>query len=711
MSSVVGNRVLLIEDNPADAGILLEMLSEQDGTNPVLVQVGSMMEAESKLKTGSFDVVLLDLDLPDAEVHDAMRRVHAAAPHVPLLVLTGVDDETLANQTLDHGAQDFLLKGRLEARGLRRAMRYAAERKLMEDALFSERQRAQVTLNCIGYALICVDVEGCVTSLNGVAENMTGWSDEEASGRPIAEVFAKRYRVTPQDASVPSASRLEQDNDLRRAVDCVLVRRDGVETPIEDSVAPTYNREGKSTGKVVVFRDVTVARALSVENAHLAEHDALTSLPNRKLLNERISAAIVLAERHGTRVAVLFLDLDGFAQINDSLGHPVGDKLLQAIANRLQACARASDTVSRQGGDEFVVLLSEMAQADDASRAARRILQSVAQPYGVDQRDLYVTGSIGVSVYPEDGRDAATLIKNADTAMYQAKENGRAGYQYFRPAMNARAVERQSLEAGLRRALERDQFALHYLPKINLTTGAIGGAEALIRWIHPSRGPVPPLQFISVAEDCGLILPVGSWVLRQACVQAKLWQDAGLSRISVAVNVSAREFCCADYLKGLFTILDETGLDPELLELELTENVLMRHADSVTSVFRALRDRGVKLSIDNFGTGYSSLSYLRRFPVDTLKIDRSFVAEIGSAAAGENIVNAALGVARSLKLGVVAEGVETLTQLTYLQDHECDEAQGFYFSRPLLPLQFAELLRTGIEMPIKRRPNAASQAN
>jgi diguanylate cyclase (GGDEF)-like protein/PAS domain S-box-containing protein len=705
MSETVSHRVLLIENNSADAGILMEMLSEQEA-NPALVQVRSMVEAETRLLAGGFDVVLLDLDFPEAELRDAMRRLHAAAPHVPLLALMGADDQALASQALEQGAQDCLVMSSLKARGLQRAIRHAAARKHMEQALFSEVQRAQVALGCVGYALICVDVEGRVTSLNEVAQTLTGWSAKEARGRPLAEVFEKRRERSDRTASIAH----EGEPPPLRA-DGILVRRDGTETPIEDSVGPTFDREGQSTGKVVVFRDVRIARAPSIETAQMVEHDALTGLANRRLLSERIAGAISLAKRHDARVALLFLDLDGFKQINASLGHAVGDKLLRALAIRLQTCARASDTVSRQGKGEFVVLLSEMAHTDDASRVACRILDSVAEPFYVDQHRLHVTGSIGVSVYPEDGQDAETLIRNADAAMYQAKENGREGYHYFKPVMNARAVERQTVEAGLRRALERDQFALHYLPKVNLTTGALGGAEALLRWTHPSRGPVPTSQIISVAEECGLILPIGNWVLRQACEQAKLWRAAGLPLTSIAVNVSAREFRSPDYLTGLFAILDETGLDPTALELEMTESVLMNHAGSSTSVLRALRDRGIKLAIDDFGTGYSSLDYLRRFPVDTLKIDGSFVAQIGDALHGGSVVDAVFGIARSLGLNVAAEGVETLSQLTFLQDRGCDEAQGFYFSSPVQPQRFAELLRAGLATPIQRRSATAFASN
>jgi diguanylate cyclase (GGDEF)-like protein len=434
---------------------------------------------------------------------------------------------------------------------------------------------------------------------------------------------------------------------------------------------------------------------MSMRVDHSAKHDHLTGLPNRLLLSDRISQAVAIAPRHAKSVVVLFLDLDGFKHINDSLGHAVGDKLLQSVAARLVDCVRISDTVSRQGGDEFVVLLTEVERSDDATATAKRILQAVAEPHLIDEHDLRVTASIGVSVYPDDGLDAGTLMRNADTAMYQAKEDGRRSYRFFRPTMNARAAERQSLEASLRHALERQEFALYYQAKISLTTGEITGAEALLRWTHPDRGVINPSQFISIAEDSGLIVPIGRWVLRQACIQAKAWADAGLPPVSMSVNVSALEFRDSRFLDGVFDVLAESGMDPRTLELELTESVLMKHIESTASTLQTLREHGVRVTVDDFGTGYSSLSYLRRFPVDALKIDQSFIHQISATGEDTTIVAAIISMARSLKLRVVAEGVERLEELEFLQFHLCDEAQGFHFSRPASGLEFAKLLEGG----------------
>ena len=579
------------------------------------------------------------------------------------------------------------------------AIRDISVRKTMEEALFVEKERAQVTLNSIGDGVASTDISGKITFLNFVAENMTGWSWREAAGRPMEEVLRIVDGTSRETIPNPMDMAVGQDRTVHLPSNSLLIRRDGLEIPIDDAVSPIHDREGQATGAVIVFRDVSAARVMALQMTHSAEHDFLTGLPNRMLVNDRISQAIALAARHSKQVAVLFLDLDGFKHINDSLGHPIGDKLLQSIARRLVQCVRTSDTVSRQGGDEFVVLLSETDHWEDAAFIARRMLLAVAEAHPIDQHDLHITTSIGVSVYPDDGGDAETLIKNADTAMYQAKENGRQSYQFFKPAMNVRAVERQSTEESLRRALERQEFVLHYQPKINLRTGAITGAEALIRWMHPDRGMVSPAQFIPIAEDCGLIRPIGNWVLRSACEQARSWVDEGLPVATMAVNVSAMELRDEKFLAGLFEVLRETRLDPRSLELELTESVLMKHAESAASILQTVRERGVQVAIDDFGTGYSSLSYLRKFPIDALKIDQSFVSQITAAGDDTSIVTAVISMARSLKLRVVAEGVETLEQLAFLQANECDEAQGFYLSEPLPPQEFAELLRTGLSVP------------
>jgi diguanylate cyclase (GGDEF)-like protein/PAS domain S-box-containing protein len=690
------NMLLLIEDNLGDARLLREMFNEQGAHKTKLTHVASMREAEAYLTQGGVDIILLDLGLPDAHGLEAVRRARAAAPHVPLVVLTGLDDESLATQALQEGAQDYLIKGQIETRGLLRALRYAIERKTMEEALFEEKERAEVTLNSIGDAVVCTDIAGNITFVNVVAEVMLGWPGQEVAGRPMAEIFRILDATTREPTVTPVEMVVGQNRSVHLPSNCILIRHDGFEIPIDDCVSPIHDRGGRITGAVFVFRDASAARAIALQMAHSAQHDFLTGLPNRMLLNDRVDQAIALAPRHMKKVAVLFLDLDGFKHINDSLGHPTGDKLLQSVAQRLVDCVRTSDTVSRQGGDEFVVLLSEVNQPDDVVVTAKRMLEAVATFHSIDHHDLHVSTSIGVSFYPDDGLDAETLIKNADTAMYQAKENGRQTYRFFKQEMNVRAVERQFIEESLRRALERQEFALHYQPKIDLRTGEITGAEALIRWTHSVRGPISPARFIPVAEDCGLIRPIGQWVLREACKQARTWVDAGLPLATMAVNISAMEFRDDNFLDGVFAVLEDSGLNPRSLELELTESVLMKHSGSTEAILKALRASGVRLAIDDFGTGYSSLSYLGKFPIGTLKIDQSFVRQITTTPNETDIVAAVISMGRSLKLRVIAEGVETPEELRFLRAHHCDEAQGFYFSRPVEPQQFARLLETGI---------------
>ncbi|MDD5462274.1 MAG: EAL domain-containing protein [Methylococcales bacterium] len=426
---------------------------------------------------------------------------------------------------------------------------------------------------------------------------------------------------------------------------------------------------------------------------HLAHHDTLTGLPNRILLQDRLSQAIELAGRQGRQVALMFMDLDRFKYINDSLGHAVGDQLLKSIAKRLTASMRSSDTVCRLGGDEFVLLLPNIEHAADVRLCAQKILAAFTESHKIDGHDIHIGVSIGISIYPDDGQDEEILIRNADIAMYYAKEKGRNNYQFFRPEMNIRAVQRQTIEASLRYALVRQEFMLYYQPKINLNSGKIVGVEALIRWQHPQQGLLLPDQFISIAEDCGLILPIGRWVLREACHQVQAWRKRGLPPVTMAINTSALEFLATGFLENIQTILDDICLEPNYLELELTESVLMKDAESTIALLNALVDIGVKLAVDDFGTGYSSLSYLRQFPIDTMKIDQSFVEGMTRNPDDACIVNAVISMGKSLKKRVVAEGVETPEQFALLLDQQCEEGQGYYFCRPVAAEAFADLLQ------------------
>jgi diguanylate cyclase (GGDEF)-like protein/PAS domain S-box-containing protein len=691
--------ILIIEDDPAVAAEIREALWA-NGDSFDAEWVRQLSEGLARLNKKGIDAVLLDLSLPDCQDTEAFDKLFSSIRDVPILILSANCDEALAQKAVESGARDYLLPSHLNSYSLPRALRNAIERQHVEDALYIEKERAVVTLNSIGDAVLCTDISGNITYLNLVAESMTGWPREEATGRPLAEVFRIIDGATRHTARDPMEMAVEQNRTVGLTVNCVLIRRDGVESAIEDSAAPIHDRGGQVTGAVIVFHDVSAARAMSLQMTHSAQHDVVTNLPNRLLLNDRISQSIALARRQKRPIAVLFLDLDRFKYINDSLGHAVGDKLLQSVSTRLLAAVRSSDTVSRQGGDEFVVLLPAVASPEDAATSAKKILLALNAPHSIEKQDLHIDGSIGISIYPGDGENAETLIKNADTAMYHAKESGRNNFQFFTAAMNYKAVERQSIEGNLRHALDRREFLLHYQPKVNLDTGEIRGVEALIRWQQPNRALLKPAEFVPVAEDCGLIVQIGHWVLREACRQARAWQDAGLPPVRMAVNVSAVEFREKGFVEGVRTILSETGLEAKYLELELTEGVLMEHADSTASVLRELKMMGVGFAIDDFGTGFSSLSYLTKFPIDALKIDQSFVHQVTSTPGATTVVAAIISMGRSLNLRVIAEGVETQGELDFLQLNRCNEAQGYYFSQPMLPDKFAKLLANGFSKTI-----------
>jgi diguanylate cyclase (GGDEF)-like protein/PAS domain S-box-containing protein len=703
----MAQHILLIQDDAAAATTVLDALANSRDDNfsvewvrtcalglKRLADVGNSHQEEPS----SFAAVLVDLLLPDVTGIETFDRLFVAAPQIPILILSSIQDESLAKLAVQRGAQDYLIKSLLNGYLLPKALAGMIDRASNIEALFDEKERAQVALNSIGDAVISTDVSGQVTYLNVVAEQLTGWLKAEAVGRQFEEIFRIVDADTRTTVPNPMALATHDNKTVGLTPNCILIRRDGAEAAIEDSAAPIHNRRGQVTGAVMVFHDVSMARAQSDKMAYLAQHDTLTDLPNRGLLSDRLDRAITLAHRHNKTLALLYLDLDRFKHINDSLGHAVGDRLLRAVAQRLNDCVRASDTVSRQGGDEFVILLSELVRVQDAAVCAEKILQAVQLPYIIDVHELHITASIGIVVYPTDGIESEALLQNADFAMYEAKDRGRNNFQFYRLDLNSSATERQSLDSGLRHAIQRDEFTLYYQPSMNLSTGMIAGVESLIRWRHPTRGIICPTQFIAVAEESGLIVPIGRWVLREACRQAQAWQDAGLPPIRLAVNISAVELRSNGFVEGVKTILMETGFDPRRLEFELTETFLMQDSKSTALVLRALKELGVKLALDDFGTGYSSLSYMKRFPIDTLKVDRSFVRDLTTDADDASIVSAVINMGKSLHMGVVAEGVETRDQLTFLQEHSCPEAQGYYFSRPLIAARFAELLRQGVAL-------------
>lgn len=629
----------------------------------------------------------------------------AATSNIRMLIEQMEQEET--SEELSHGSSlqassrttilSIYLTGLIKVLGLIALAYYILlqmnRREKYLDEIRKREELFRVTLTSIDDAVICVNAEGRITFLNMVAERLTGWQLAEAQELPMDAVFQMLDPATGKTVADPVGEAARQDWPLRLPVNAILVRRDGSPMFIGSSIAPLRDREGKASGAVIAFRDVSEARELEAQIVHASQHDSLTGLPNRVLLNDRLGQALALARRGMGQAAVLFMDIDGFKHINDSLGHPTGDLLLQSIARRLQECVRAPDTVSRLGGDEFVVVLQGVLRPEDAGITAGRVLKAVSEAHPVDHQQLYVTASIGVSMYPEDGADAETLLKNADTAMYSAKFNGRQCYRFFKPSMSDQAVEERTIEEDLRLALQRNEFSLHYQPTINLRTGSITGAEALLRWTHPRRGMVPPAEFIPVAERTGLIQPIGAWVLREACRQARAWADQGLPITTMTVNVSGVQFRDDKFLEEILSTLGETGMNPGSLDLDLTESVLMQQPEVALAILLSLREKGVRVSVDDFGKGHSSLSSLRMLPLDSLKIDQSFMHQLNDTPGDAAIASAMISMGRSLNLRVVAEGVETAQDMAFLKAHDCDNAQGFFFSRPVPAEEFSKLFR------------------
>ena len=566
-------------------------------------------------------------------------------------------------------------------------------RRRAEAALFEEKERAQVTLSSIGDGVVVTDTEGRVTYLNPAAEDLTGWDLAEAEGRKVDAVFRL---VTHDDGAplpCPMIPAIQANRRVGLGIGAELLRRDGTRRAVEDAAAPVHDRAGEVVGGVMVFHDVSEARAMRMKMSHLTRHDHLTGLPNRALLHERLAHAIGQArDRHG-ELALLYIDLDGFKHINDSLGHEVGDLLLQEVTQRLQGSVRAVDTVSRQGGDEFTILQPEIRSSSDAVRVAEHILQAIGLPFRIGEAELNLTASVGIALYPADGADAGVLLKHADAAMHRAKRSGRNHYHFFTREISERADRRLAIESALHQALRNGELVLHYQPKVAPATGAITGMEALVRWQQPGGRLVMPGEFIEIAEESGLIGRIDQWVLETACRQNRAWQDAGLPAVPVAVNLSAANAQIAQFPAYLADVLRRTGLAPACLQIEMTESQMLHDTELFETLIRAINALGVKVAIDDFGTGYSSLAYLQRFPFDALKIDQSFVRALAERSTESAIVDAITRLARAFHFSVVAEGVETREQARILQEYGCDEMQGFLYSRPVPAAQLEALLR------------------
>ncbi len=677
----MGKRFLVVTGEEAEAGLLRRLLAPHADVS----WAANLADARYFIATTPPDLIILD------HTFGALDTLIAASPRTPIVTLHDRADDTIP-KVMQRGARGFLIKQHYEHYLLPQTLFSLLARDEAQHLFEDHRMRAELTLNAIDDAVISTRPDGRIDFINDAAIKISGWSHADAINRPSNDVLQFLNKDTLKPLPNPLQTVIAANCALRLPAGTILVRRDGTEAAIEDSSAPIRDAEGRLAGAVIVFHDVTAAQEMVEQMSHLASHDVLTNLPNRSMLHDRIAQAAAHGRRDGKTFAVLYLDLDNFKHINDSLGHPTGDRLLCSLAERLQHAVRSSDTVSRQGGDEFVILLSDPLTHEQAGAAADKVMAAITTPHDIDEHELHITASIGISLFPDDGDDAVTLIKNADTAMYIAKERGRNNRQFFEQGMHARAIERQLVETNLRHALERGEFVLHYQPKINLHTGAVIGAEALIRWIHPQWGMVPPDRFIRVAEDFGLIVQMGRWVLHEACNQARRWQDAGMQIETIAVNVSAVEFRRPEFIDCVRQIIAGSGLRASCLELEITESVLMNDAEGSRTILTQLKQMGIRLAIDDFGTGYSSLSYLKLFPIDVLKIDKSFVSSIGTLDDDGAIATAVIAMGNSLNFRVVAEGVEDQFQLDFLRQRHCDEGQGFFFSAPVTSHDFEQLL-------------------
>lgn len=572
--------------------------------------------------------------------------------------------------------------------GVRGIARDVTERILMEEKIRESEERYRTILEEMEEWYFETDLAGNLLFLNDILAKNLGHSREEVTGMNF-KVFFQQEDI---DTIYNLFHQVYKTGEPVRNFPYEFVRSDGSRLSTESSIFLKRDSKGKAVGFRGVGHDITERKRAEEKIQYLATHDTLTGLANRTMFTQLLDHAIEAARRHKRQLAVLFFDLDRFKIINDTLGHEAGDKLLQEIAARLRKRLRAVDIIARLGGDEFVILIEEINNIQQIATVARTVLSLVMKPVTIMAQECRVTASIGISIYPKDGEDEQSLLKNADIAMYFAKEEGKNNYQFYSSTIKHQSIERLQIETNLRHALKHNEFSLHYQAKLNLKSGEITGVEALLRWHNPALGSVSPVQFIPVAEETGLIVPIGRWVLKTACTQNVAWQRQGLSPISMAVNLSLRQLTDEGLFDDITSALKDSGMVPELLELEITESMMMHDPERIGKVLSRIKDLGVRLAVDDFGTGYSSLSQVKNFPVDTLKVDRSFIRNIPENLEDKAITEAIIAMGKTLSLTVVAEGVETKEQMDFLQQHACDEMQGYYFSKPIVPDQFADLL-------------------
>ncbi len=683
--------VLIVEDSAEDAQLLLLQL-RRNGYEPVARCVQTAEEMERALDEQAWDLVLADYSLPTFNALAALDLFHRRGLDIPFLIVSGTIGEETAVEAMRAGAHDYIMKGSSArlipaiARELREAEE-RANRRRAEEALRDSERRFRALIEHSSDILTVLDAGGRILYESPSVERLLGHTAGNLMGAALEE------HVHPEDRhALATALTQSAGASTPVTVEFRMRARNGEWRFVEASVSNLLDN-AEVGGIVLNSRDITARKQDEEMIRHLAYFDALTGLPNRMLFDDRLAQALAHSRRRGARgLAIMFLDLDRFKTINETLGLGAGDELLRTAASSLAAILREEDTVARLGGDEFLFLLPEIDDVEDAARVARKILTVLDAPFSVHGHELHLTASVGIAMFPHDGDDAETLIRNADTALYRAKEQGGNRYQLYAPAMNAIAYKRLVLENSLRRAIEREEFRLHYQPLVSLYDSTVVGVEALIRWQHPELGLVSPAEFIPLAEETGLIVPLTHWVLRTACGQMKEWQEAGLELTTVAVNISAQRFSAANLPVAVAEALADARLDGRHLCLELTESVMMENVEETIATLLELKKLHVKISIDDFGTGYSSLSYLKRFPIDTLKIDQSFVRNTPADADDAAIAMLIISMAHHLNLSVVAEGVETEEQMRLLRSQQCDIMQGYLVSKPLPGTEMTEML-------------------
>lgn len=691
--------ILLIED---DAGLIELMMSTLEDKGYASVCANNGHQALEWLSTNTPALIILDYTLPDMTGAVFIEKIREAGCTVPFVMVTGRDDASLAVQMMKTGACDYMLKDTSFLDRLPTVVNRA-----LNDAFIRERLlRAEMSLRQSETRLARAQKIARMGSWEwNVVTGEIYWSDE------LYRIFGFEPRE-PAVVDMEWIFRLVNPGDMaafrkvmlaaaKNAQPFNIVYRINSLTEGEVVVNSQGEVECDRSGNVLLVSgttlDITARIRAESEIQQLINYDTLTGLPNRSLLHDRLRLAIAQAARDQNLVGVLLLDLDRFKGINETLGHRAGDKLLKTVAKRLSACVRESDTLARLGGDEFVAILIGAHSEEGITTVAKKILTLISEPMYIDGHETYTSGSIGIAVYPMDGEDGHTLLKHADLAMYQAKELERNNFQFFSREMNIKVLERMMLETSMRKALEREEFFLVYQPQVDARSGRIIGMEALLRWQHPDMGLLGPDKFIYLAEENGFIIPIGEWVLRTACKQNKAWQDAGLAPVRVAVNLSAKQFGQQRLDEMIAAVLMDTGLEAQWLEVEITESAIMKNADNNAAILGKLKEMGISLAIDDFGTGYSSLSYLKHFPITRLKIDRSFVRDITTNPDDAAIAEIIIAMAHTLKLNVIAEGVETRSQMEFLSFHNCVDMQGYLFSRPVPAEEFAKFLRDGLK--------------